>query len=210
MDLLKIIELNEKANIPVDNRPQKVYLERQESMQDADEEYKSIRREILTIEHMGELNRVLNDRNLQFYGVVSAAACFSNYLFVGNDMGFIRVFNLENSRPVDMKPLHDPKLHGKRVTCIDVAPGMRWLTAGYENGAVALWDMQNYKLEKLITDVHESQVTGCRVYHTAESKKEVLIVSAETTGKVKTIELKDQGFLRGTQAKIVALYEKRL
>ena len=63
-------------------------------MENADEEYKAIKREILSLDHMGELSRYLNDRNQQYYGSITAAAAYSSYLFVGIETGYIRVFDL--------------------------------------------------------------------------------------------------------------------
>jgi hypothetical protein len=61
-----------------------------------------------------------------------------------------------------------------------------------------------------VPDAHETEVTGAKIFHVSETKKEIQIVSAEMTGKVKTIEIKDQGFFRGTTYTKTALYEKRL
>ena len=64
-----------------------------------------------------------------------------------------------------MRPLYDKSLSQNKVTCLDVYPGMQYLVAGYKSGAVALWDLKTYKLEKLMPDVHETEVTGAKIYH---------------------------------------------
>lgn len=40
---------------------------------------------------------------------------------------------------------------------------MHYLLAGYKNGYVALWDINANKLEKLMTDIHESDVTVVKI-----------------------------------------------
>jgi WD40 repeat protein len=45
---------------------------------------------------------------------------------------------------------------------------MLYLVAGYKSGAIALWDMKNYTLGRLITDAHTSEITGARIYNYTE------------------------------------------
>lgn len=72
------------------------------------------------------------------------------------------------------------KLYEDKVTSIDISHGMKWLVAGYRSGTVALWDVQNYKLEKLIRDEHKSEVTNVKIYFVGDTKKkEINIVTAE-------------------------------
>lgn len=209
--MLSVIESNEKANQPVNEKTQSEYLERSESMDDADDEYLDAKRDILLVDDMPDLSDYINDKKQQFYGVISCAASYGNYLFVGNSQGYIRAFELNAVRPTDMKPLFDQKVYENKVTSLDIAPGMRWLVAGYKSGALALWDLTSYKLEKFMPDVHETEVTGAKVYFVGEDKKtEVLIVSAEASGKVKLVEVKDKGYFRGTGYTKTALYERRL
>ena len=43
--------------------------------------------------------------------------------------------------------------------CIDITPDMQYLVAGYKSGAVALWNIKNVLLEKVMPNIHESEVT---------------------------------------------------
>lgn len=83
------------------------------------------------------------------------------------------------------------------------------MVAGYKSGAVALWDMKSYKLERLMTDVHETEVTGAKVYYISEENY-VSIVSAEAKGKVCMTEVSYKGFFSGTTHTKTVLFEKRL
>lgn len=93
-DILQIIEMNEKANQPMSSSSQVVYLERTSSVdKELDQEYLNAKRDICIIDDMPALSDYINDRNQQFYGVISCAASYENYLFVGNSQGYIRVFD---------------------------------------------------------------------------------------------------------------------
>jgi WD40 repeat protein len=86
---------------------------------------------------------------------------------------------------------------------------MQYLVAGYKSGAVALWDLRTYKLEKLMPDVHETEVTGAKIYHITDENI-INIVSAEAKGRVYKVEVSYKGFFSGTTYTKVSLYEKRL
>lgn len=73
----------------------------------ATREYEEAKRELLQMDHLPELSEFIQDRSLQFYGVVSCAASYANFLFVGNSQGYIRVFDLQAKQVKDLKPLYD-------------------------------------------------------------------------------------------------------
>jgi WD40 repeat protein len=75
-------------------------------------------------------------------------------MFVGNSSGIIRVFDLKTEK--EMKPLEDKNLAGEnnRVTSLDISVDGGYLISGYRGGQVALWDLVNYKLIKMIPDLH--------------------------------------------------------
>jgi WD40 repeat protein len=74
--------------------------------------------------------------------VVSCAASYANFLFVGNSQGYIRVFDLQAKQVKDLKPLYDRQLFENKVMCLDITEGMKYLVAGYKSGVVALWDLK--------------------------------------------------------------------
>jgi WD40 repeat protein len=83
---------------------------------------------------------------------------FDNYIFVGNSMGIIRVFDTKSNK--EMKPLLDATLSRNKVTCISITQDGGYLIAGYKKGTLVLWDLTKYKLIKAVDDAHESEVTS--------------------------------------------------
>ncbi len=73
---------------------------------------------------------------------------------------------------------------------------MHYLLAGYKNGYVALWDINSNKLEKLMTDIHESEVTVVKIQHINEENV-ITIITAEAKGKVFITEISYGGFFTG-------------
>ena len=61
-------------------------------------------------------------------------------------------------------PLMDPHTCGEqRVTCMDIDENASMLICGYQDGGLALWDLQEYKLLKYIPDFHETVVTNIKI-----------------------------------------------
>jgi hypothetical protein len=55
--------------------------------------------------------------------------------------------------------------------------------AGYESGAIALFDMTTYKLVKIFNEIHTSEVLGVKIYQVVEGKKTYIsILSLELEG----------------------------
>ena len=56
---------------------------------------------------------------------------------------------------------------------------MEYLIAGYESGALALFDMRTYKLVKIMKEIHYSQVLSAKIITVNEEKHQVETVSVE-------------------------------
>ena len=119
-----------------------------------------------------------------------------DYIFVGNSSGFIRVFDLKTQK--EMKPLLDENQLGQanKVTSLDISACGGFLLSGYKKGQIALWDLLSYKLLKLITDLHTSDVVNAKLYHMDESEN-LYAVSAEDSGRVQIIRYNKRGFIGG-------------
>ena len=83
---------------------------------------------------------------------------FDNYIFVGNSMGIIRVFDTKSNK--EMKPLMDASLSRNKVTCISITVDGAYLLAGFKKGTVVLFDLTKYKMIKAVDDAHESEITA--------------------------------------------------
>jgi hypothetical protein len=83
-----------------------------------------------------------------------------------------------------LKPLFDKSLAKDKVMCIDLNDTMEFLLAGYESGALALFDMKTYKLIKVLNEVHGSEVLSAKIYFVDEESNSVRFLSMEIDGAV--------------------------
>ncbi len=86
---------------------------------------------------------------------------------------------------------------------------MQYLVSGYKSGAIAVWDLQKYKLEKIINDVHTSEIMGAKIFHITDENV-INIISAEVTGPVRLIEISSKSFFGGLNHTKVEIYQQRL
>lgn len=82
-----------------------------------------------------------------------------------------------------MKPLMDSTLKNNKVTSLDIAEDGGFLISGYKKGQVALWDLVKYKLMRVVTDTHTSDITNAKIYYMTEDET-LYAVSAEDNGSV--------------------------
>ena len=105
-----------------------------------------------------------------------------DYLFVGNSVGVIRVFDVKSEK--EMKPLLDDSLgQNNKVTSLDISADGGFLLSGYKGGQIALWDLVNYKLIKVVVDLHTSDVINAKIFDMDEQEN-LYALSAEDTGRV--------------------------
>lgn len=151
------------------------------------------------------LAALLDNPNEKYFGKVTCSGFHGQYYFVGNDKGFIRVFDLKSRKVQDLKPLFDKHLASKKVMCIDLSQNMEYLVAGYESGALALFDMNSYKLVKIMTEAHDTEVLGAKIYNVNEEKHFVEVVSVEMEGAVVHTSINTKGgiFDKSTQKDLI-------
>ena len=73
------------------------------------------------------------------------------------------------------------------MTSVDISNDGGYLISGYKNGQVALWDLVNYKLIRLLTDLHQSEVSNAKIYFIDENEN-IFALSSEDSGKVQFIQ----------------------
>lgn len=124
-------------------------------------------------------------------------------------MGIIRVFDLKSQK--EMKPLMDDNQIGNnnRVTCLDISNDGGFLLSGYKGGQVALWDLVNYKLIKILSDLHQTDVINAKIYHVDEQES-IYALSAEDAGRVQLIKYVKKNFLGGYASEAQFLFKQRL
>lgn len=121
--------------------------------------------ELLFFDDFDRLWSHLRNPNEKYFGEVTCTGFYSSYFFAGNDQGYIRVFDLKSKKIQDLKPLVDKSVLKDKVMCIDLnLTHPEFLLAGYASGAVALFDMQSYKLIKVVNELHGSEVLAAKIY----------------------------------------------
>jgi WD40 repeat protein len=128
-------------------------------------------------------------------------------MFVGNSIGYIRVFDIKSSK--EMKPLFDDQLNMNKVTCIDITEDGHYLLAGYKRGTVVLWDANKYKLARMMTDVATNEVTSAKILYVTDSGV-VNIVLSEDVGHIQFIEVYKGNFFGGYNHNAFSLYKERM
>ena len=117
-------------------------------------------------------------------------------MFVGNSAGIIRAFDLKTQK--EMKPLMDEAHinNSNRVTSLDISLDGGFLISGYKGGQIALWDLVNYKLIRLITYLHNTEILNAKIYYMDEGES-LYALSAEDSGRVQFIKFSKKNFLGG-------------
>jgi WD40 repeat protein len=198
-DPIEIVDLFETQNAVVEAVQTQSLLNQDDHL-----DYK---KELLKFDDFEDLFRHIESPKEKYFGEVSCTGLFGSYYFVGNSNGYIRVFDLKSELVRDLKPLYDKQLAKKRVMCIDFSLGMEYLVAGYENGSMALFDLQTYKLVKVISDVHETPVLAAKIYLINKVKSSVSFLSMEQSGQVTRTKINTKDFFKKSTKD--GLYDKR-
>lgn len=70
-----------------------------------------------------------------------------------------------------------------KVTTLDISHDGGFMLSGYKSGQLALWDLVNYKLVKVVNDLHTTDVINAKIYYTDDTEA-LYALSAEDAGRV--------------------------
>ena len=121
----------------------------------------------------------------------------------------IRAFDIKTQK--EMKSLKDEAGLGdkNKVTCLDVSEDGGFLISGYKGGQIALWDLVNYKLIKIVPNPHTTEVINAKIFYMDESET-IYAVSAEESGRVQYLKFTKKSFLGGYSIEPQLLFKQRL
>eukprot|EP01022_Parablepharisma_sp_SALTPOND_P029955 TRINITY_DN74_c0_g2_i1.p1 TRINITY_DN74_c0_g2~~TRINITY_DN74_c0_g2_i1.p1 ORF type:complete len:1082 (-),score=121.24 TRINITY_DN74_c0_g2_i1:4787-8032(-) len=117
-------------------------------------------------------------------------ACLTTYgtlIIVGYSQGVIKLVDSTDS---STKFLNHKDVYGKRVAALEVNKAGTHLIAGYENGALTLWDLMKFSLLKLATSIHNSPVLSVRFI----KGPKLVTVSSDLLGDVYVTEFSKSMF----------------
>ena len=98
----------------------------------------------------------LSSRFFKEGNIITCLAVKDEYLYAGNNIGKIRVYSSENEHEIKTLINEEISKSPKRaVVCMDVWEN-NYLVSGYENGFIALWDINKKYCIKLITEEHKN------------------------------------------------------
>lgn len=130
------------------------------------------------------------------YGVSQCIGLLKNFMFIGNNEGIIRVFDVKTQK--EMMPLMDhASTNGSRVTSMDIHQDGLYLMSGHRDGSIALWDLREYRLLKHVPEIHQSDVTNVKIYDTAKNNNVIYAVSSEDQGGVRLIQISKKALFGG-------------
>lgn len=98
-DILEVIEKNEKSNESI---PDEV-IQQANQILSYDNKYFNTQKQIVVYKEYPTVARLLQERDLDRYGIPQCINMVEQYLYVGNSEGFIRVFDLKTQR--EQEPL---------------------------------------------------------------------------------------------------------
>ncbi len=101
---------------------------------------------------------------------------------IGNSQGAIRLFNPDESV---QNLIQHKELTGKRVNSIDVNKAQTHLIAGFDNGALMLWDLGKHSVAKIATEIHKSTPVLCVRFLKGQK---LTAVSTDAAGRIKITE----------------------
>ena len=138
-------------------------------------------------------------QNNQFKNIVSAG----KDIIIGESTGTINVFNSESGLSSARLNLSE----STQVTCMDITHKGDVVVAGYENGYIAIWNIQNSEKPVLILkDKHCSSVIAIKIAY-FESLTKFILVSSDEEGNVLEIKV-EKGLFGMKKVKCVKIYSE--
>jgi predicted phosphatase len=74
---------------------------------------------------------------------------------------------------------------------------------------VALWDLVNYKLIRMLADLHQTEVTNAKIYFIDDSDS-IFALSSEESGKVQFFQFTKKNLFSGYNSQAQFLFKTRL
>lgn len=107
-------------------------------------------------------------------------------------------------------PLKDPTTLGsQRITCIHISEEANVLISGFNEGGVALWDLEKYQLLKYLPDLHSSPVTNVRGVNVGTGGN-LSFISCEDAGTVTYTTLTRRALFGGYSKHEEVLFKERI
>mmetsp|Transcript_24394 Transcript_24394/g.37820 ORF Transcript_24394/g.37820 Transcript_24394/m.37820 type:complete len:98 (-) Transcript_24394:2655-2948(-) len=75
------------------------------------------------------------------------------------------------------------------VTSLDASPAEDLLLSSYGNGAIAVWDLVNYRILKYVNGLHSTSITSAKLFFATDNWSNIQILTAEEQGAVRRVEL---------------------
>ena len=109
------------------------------------------------------------------------------YLFVGNSVGIIRVFDIQNQ--TEKRCLVDNFIR-LRVHSIFATDDGRYCVTGHNTGTIILWNLKTYCVAYQMNNLHSEKTTVVSAEIYFNDKNRINFVSSDQSGKVRKTEVK--------------------
>ena len=132
----------------------------------------------------------LSSRFFKDENIITCLAAKDENLYAGNNVGKIRVYSSEDEHEIKTLINEDILNSQKRaVVCMDVSDKNNYLVSGYENGFIALWDINKKYCIKLITDVHKNSCILKVKFINIIEKKNYTFLSCDRNNRINKINV---------------------
>ena len=119
---------------------------------------------------------------------ISSMAVHEDFVFSGDDKGVINMFSCEGEKVI--KKFETGQVSNHIVTSIDVSKDGAFLVAGYSNGYIAMWNINESKLITVITDKHSLRIVAIKFI--SAIRKRYVVISSDQSGQIQKLLIEEK------------------
>ena len=138
-DILVTVEQNENEESKVNTD-----IEMAMNLLSFDRENYKVKKKLMMYQQLSKIaDHVYNNKDHKYYGRTLCVLMFSKYIFLGNNVGYVRVLDIV--RQTEVRPLCDAQVRLK-VHSLFITEEGSYCVSGHDKGTVVLWDLSTYRL----------------------------------------------------------------
>ena len=171
-DILLTVEQNENEESKVNTD-----IEMAMNLLSFDRENYKVKKKLMMYQQLTKIaDHIYLQKDHKYYGRTLCVLMFSKYIFLGNNVGFIRVLDIV--RQTEVRPLCHESVRIK-VHALFISEEGTYCVSGHDKGTLVLWDLSTYRLAHKMESIHrpENLVYCVRVWK--ETKNFIDILSAD-------------------------------
>ena len=134
-----------------------------------------------------ELSQLVFREDKNFFGSMS----FEDKIILGDNFGNAKFYSIKDKKLVRTLP-NPTKQTKNKIFAIDINEDGDIAFLGYENGNIALFDLEKNKCQKIFSEIHDKNVISIKILEQKKLSKEkqFTILSSDTLGDVYLSQIK--------------------